>query len=155
MRIGALAREVGVSADTIRFYERIRVLPRPSRHENNYREYGPADVDHLRLLIDLRRMDMPLEMAAEMATWCHSGHCAQTANTLPSAVAARRAELAERMSRLRELDDRLSSLEAHLARTRFELAVLDTGGPCCSAAATVTDVAAGSCACCAPAAAVS
>jgi len=155
VRIGALAREIGVSADTIRFYERAGLLPRPSRHENNYREYGPADVDHLRLLIDLRRMDMPLELAAEMATWCHSGHCAETANMLPSAITARRLELADRMQRLRDLDDRLSTLEEHLARTRIELTVLDAGGPCCSAAATVTDLAAGSCACCAPAAAIS
>ena len=29
MRIGNLARELGVSADTLRFYERAGVLPRP------------------------------------------------------------------------------------------------------------------------------
>ena len=71
MRIGELANEVGVSADTIRFYERSGWLPRPGRRDNNYRDYGQADIDHLRLLIDLRRMDLPLDLAAEMAGWCH------------------------------------------------------------------------------------
>jgi hypothetical protein len=34
MRIGELAREVGVSTDTVRFYERAGWLPRASRRDN-------------------------------------------------------------------------------------------------------------------------
>ncbi len=65
MRIGELAEAVGVSTDTVRFYERSGWLPRASRRDNAYREYGPADVEHLRLIIDLRRLDLPLEDAAQ------------------------------------------------------------------------------------------
>ena len=36
MRIGELAREVGVSTDTVRFYERSGWLPRASRRDNAY-----------------------------------------------------------------------------------------------------------------------
>ena len=64
MRIGELADAVGVSTDTVRFYERSGWLPRASRRDNAYREYGHADVEHLRLIIDLRRLDLPLEDAA-------------------------------------------------------------------------------------------
>jgi DNA-binding transcriptional MerR regulator len=53
MRIGELAREVGVSTDTVRFYERSGWLPRAARRDNDYRDYGPNDVEHLRLLIEL------------------------------------------------------------------------------------------------------
>ena len=67
MRIGELARAVGVSTDTVRFYERSGWLPRASRRDNAYREYGAPDVEHLRLLIDLRRLDVPLEDAARIA----------------------------------------------------------------------------------------
>jgi DNA-binding transcriptional MerR regulator len=42
MRSGELARECGVSTDTLRHYERIGVLPRPKRTASGYREY-PAD----------------------------------------------------------------------------------------------------------------
>jgi len=66
MRIGELAEAVGVSTDTVRFYERSGWLPRASRRDNTYREYGPADVEHLRLIIDLRRLDLPLEDAARI-----------------------------------------------------------------------------------------
>jgi DNA-binding transcriptional MerR regulator len=150
MRIGELAKTVGVSTDTIRFYERSGWLPRPERRDNNYREYDEAEVEHLRLLIDLRRMDVPLDVAAQMAGWCHSGHCGDTTQALPQVIAARRRELADRMAGLRELDARLVDLESHLRTSRTELVVLGGGtGPCCDAASLVVDVAEGGCACCA------
>ena len=74
MRIGELAREVGVSTDTVRFYERSGWLPQAVRRDNAYREYGKHDVEHLRLIIDLRRLDVPLEDAAVLsAVSCHLG----------------------------------------------------------------------------------
>lgn len=159
MRIGELAQRVGVPADTVRFYEREGWLPRPPRRENGYREYRDSDVDHLRLLIDLRRLELPLDDAAQIATWCHAGHCASTTETLPTLLAARRAEIAERIGRLRDLDARLADLQGHLAdsmsvgaapvrRPGRGLAVVDSGGPCCDAAGSVVDVAEGGCTCC-------
>ncbi|GAB3504694.1 heavy metal-responsive transcriptional regulator [Pseudoxanthomonas daejeonensis] len=47
MNIGQLARQTGVPIDTIRFYERERVLPTPHRSANGYRHYGPADTQRL------------------------------------------------------------------------------------------------------------
>lgn len=41
MRAGSLAREAGVSTDTLRHYERKGVLPKPRRSPNGYREYPP------------------------------------------------------------------------------------------------------------------
>src|SRR6188472_4189518 len=60
MRIGELARELGVSADTLRFSEKSGLLPGPGRGENGYREYGAADVERLRLVVELRRLDIPV-----------------------------------------------------------------------------------------------
>jgi DNA-binding transcriptional MerR regulator len=154
MRIGELARELGVSAHAVRFYEKSGWLPSPGRADNGYREYDRADLDHLRLLVDLRRLDLPLDSAARLASWCHSGHCEQTSAALPAQLAERRAEIAERIVGLQELDARLASLANHLATgaPRFggELPVIGSmePGPCCAAAAAVEDVSAG-CACCA------
>jgi len=159
MRIGELAERVGVPADTVRFYEREGWLPRPPRRENGYREYRDADVEHLRLLIDLRRLELPLDDAAQIATWCHAGHCTSMTEALPTLLASRRAEVAERIGRLRELDARLADLQRHLGEAisggtpparspRQKLTVVDAGGPCCSAAGSVVDVAEGGCSCC-------
>jgi DNA-binding transcriptional MerR regulator len=146
MRIGELARQVGIATDTVRFYERSGWLPRASRRDNDYRDYGEADVEHLRLLIDLRRLDVPLEDAARIAGWCHAGHCADATAELPRLIDERRADIAERIAGLQALDVRLAGLRRHLAKPERSLAVL--GGACCDAAGAVTDAGAGRCSCC-------
>ena len=150
MRIGELARQVGVSTDTVRFYERSGWLPRAARRDNDYREYGEADAEHLRLLIDLRRLDLPLDDAARIASWCHAGHCSESTVEMPRLIAERRAVITDRIAGLRELDARLADLEHHVTSPRRQLSVLG-GGPCCEAAGAVTAVAEGSCSCCVPA----
>ena len=47
MNIGQLARQAGVPIDTIRYYERERVLPLPLRGANGFRRYGPEDARRL------------------------------------------------------------------------------------------------------------
>ena len=145
MRIGELATRAGVSTDTVRFYERSGWLPRPARRDNDYREYGEADAEHLRLLIDLRRLDVPLEDAARIAAWCHSGHCAETDAALPALIAERRAAIGERIEGLHALDARLADLERHLGRSRRSLTVVgfEAAGACCDAAGAVVDSAEG------------
>jgi DNA-binding transcriptional MerR regulator len=147
MRIGELAERVGVSPDTLRFYERSGWLPRPERRDNAYREYDETDVEHIRLLIDLRRLEIPLEDAARIASWCHTGHCGDTTAELPNLIKRQRAEIDTRIAGLRALDDRLATLQRHLARARPALNVLSRGAPCCDVAHVVLGVE-GDCACC-------
>ena len=47
MQIGDLSRRSGVSIETIRYYERIRVLPAPVRQPNGRRAYTEDDVRRL------------------------------------------------------------------------------------------------------------
>lgn len=135
MRIGQLARELGVSADTLRFYERSGLLPPPRRGENGYRDYGAPEMDRIRLMLDLRRLDVPLADAARIAGWCQTGHCSEASSALPAVLAARRAALRERIEGLQALDRRLGELERHLALS--ELPMAGAAGPCCAAAAAV------------------
>ena len=137
VRIGELARDLGVSADTLRFYERDGLLPRPPRGENGYRDYGAADRERVRLLLDLRRLDVPLAEAASLARWCQSGHCAETTDALPQVMRARRSAIRDRIEGLEALDRRLAQLEAHLALA--ELPMAGGSAPCCAAAAAVEE----------------
>jgi len=45
--IGALARQADVAVDTIRYYERERLLPPPRRTAAGYRVYAQADVQRI------------------------------------------------------------------------------------------------------------
>jgi DNA-binding transcriptional MerR regulator len=52
LTIGALARATNTKVETIRYYERMGLLPRPERTLGNYRSYGEA---HLARLSFVRR----------------------------------------------------------------------------------------------------
>jgi MerR family transcriptional regulator, repressor of the yfmOP operon len=55
LRIGEVAREVGTTPRTIRYYEEIGLLPGTAgRPSGGHRNYTAADVDRLRELIRLR-----------------------------------------------------------------------------------------------------
>jgi DNA-binding transcriptional MerR regulator len=50
MRSGQLARQAGVSTDTLRHYERLGLLPLPQRTAGNYREYPLASAQRVELI---------------------------------------------------------------------------------------------------------
>lgn len=112
MHIGVIARQLGTTAHTIRFYERRGLLPRPARGDNGYRTYSEGDTSRLRLLIGLRQLDLPLDQAAEIASLCADGRCDEVSAELATALAAKRTELAVRIEAMVYLDRHL----AHLSR---------------------------------------
>ncbi len=50
LRSGELARQAGVSTDTLRHYERLGILAKPRRSDGNYRMYPPDSVTRVRLV---------------------------------------------------------------------------------------------------------
>jgi Cd(II)/Pb(II)-responsive transcriptional regulator len=58
MRIGQLAEAAHCSTETIRYYEKAGLLTPPQRNASNYREYGPAHLERLRLIRNCRSLDM-------------------------------------------------------------------------------------------------
>lgn len=58
MKIGQLAQAAGTQTETIRYYERQGLLPKPSRTESNYREYGNSHVERLAFIRHCRCLDM-------------------------------------------------------------------------------------------------
>lgn len=61
MRIGAAAAASGCHIETIRYYERIGLLPRPGRTTGRYRDYLPQEVDRLRFITRGRELGFSLE----------------------------------------------------------------------------------------------
>lgn len=50
MRIGELAAKAGVNIQTIRFYERRKLLREPSRTSSGYRAYAEADLQRVKFI---------------------------------------------------------------------------------------------------------
>jgi Cd(II)/Pb(II)-responsive transcriptional regulator len=61
MTIQALAAATHTSTDTVRYYERIGLLPAASRGSNNYRVYDQQTIERLRFILACRDLDMSHE----------------------------------------------------------------------------------------------
>ena len=61
MKIGEAAAASGCHLETIRYYERIGLLPKAARRANGYRDYGRAEVDRLRFITRGRELGFSLE----------------------------------------------------------------------------------------------
>src|SRR3546814_4264983 len=48
LTIGDLGKATNTKVETIRYYERIGLLPKPRRTAGNYRDYGSAELGRLR-----------------------------------------------------------------------------------------------------------
>ena len=71
MNISEASRASGLSADTIRFYERREVVPAPGRLANGYRDCTDRHVATLRLAGGLKDLGMPLTDIAAMVRLAH------------------------------------------------------------------------------------
>jgi DNA-binding transcriptional MerR regulator len=64
MTVGQVANAAGVTADAIRYYERLGLLPRAARAENGYRMYGPGVVHRLKVVRSAQRFGFSLRQIA-------------------------------------------------------------------------------------------
>ena len=59
-RIGELSERLGLSADTLRYYEKIQLLPRVARNGAGQRLYGKKDISRLTFIQRAQRMNFTL-----------------------------------------------------------------------------------------------
>ena len=60
MKIGDLAKRSGLTADTIRYYEKIGLLPRADRNSSGHRDYDASILTWIAFLDRLKTTGMPL-----------------------------------------------------------------------------------------------
>ena len=61
MKIAEAAAKSGLSADTIRYYEKSGMLPVIERSADGYRRFKPSDIEWITLLFWLRETGMPMK----------------------------------------------------------------------------------------------
>lgn len=100
MKVGELAAQVGVGVQTLHYYERLGLLPKPERSSANYRLYSPAALRRVRFIKKAQAVGFTLEEIRQILAF-----------QKPGAARCRGvAELGEK--RLRELDTQLEMLQA-------------------------------------------
>jgi DNA-binding transcriptional MerR regulator len=61
LKIGELASSAGVSTDTVRYYERLNLLPRAGRSRSGYRLYTEEDIEQLRFIKQAQSLGLSLD----------------------------------------------------------------------------------------------
>jgi Cd(II)/Pb(II)-responsive transcriptional regulator len=61
MKIGELAQRAQCTVETVRYYEKERLLAEPGRTSGNFRVYGPEHLERLRFIRNCRALDMSHE----------------------------------------------------------------------------------------------
>ena len=59
-RISEVTQRLGLSADTLRYYEKIKLLPKISRNASGIREYGDKDISRLKFIQRAQKMNFSL-----------------------------------------------------------------------------------------------
>ena len=111
--IGKLARAANVSADTVRYYERVGLLSAPPRAKSGYRAYSAADVRRLILIRRAREIGFSIEEIGELM------------GLQPATDAAHVQRVIQK--RLDAIDQKLAQLR-HWRAALFELQVLNANG---------------------------
>jgi DNA-binding transcriptional MerR regulator len=101
LRVEDLARRAEISVDTIRFYQKRRLLPAPQR-EGRIAWYGPEHLERLQRIRELRGRGLTLALIARIL----DGLIDATDAPLAAAVAAADAEAPEEFLTLGELAER-------------------------------------------------
>ncbi|GHD56622.1 MerR family transcriptional regulator [Jeongeupia chitinilytica] len=110
MNISEFASTVGLSADTLRYYEKIGLIDRVARTASGHRSYGQADLAWLGFLIRLRETGMPIETMQQYAALRREGDAtlAQRRGLLEAHAARVEAEIERLQSHLGKLADKIA-----------------------------------------------
>ncbi|PRX43270.1 DNA-binding transcriptional MerR regulator [Prauserella shujinwangii] len=101
--IAEAARRSGLSIDTLRYYERIKLLDPPARDSAGRRAYSETDLAWLQFLTKLRTTGMPIRRMREYATLRRRG--AATAGRRRAILVEQRRSVAERIAELQSCLD--------------------------------------------------
>ena len=101
-----LAKKTGCNLETIRYYEKVALLPEPSRSANGYRIYPPELVQRLTFILRARDLGFKLHEIRSLLTLTDSGNqtCAQVLSTTEKHLADIRQRIADLIRIETELD---------------------------------------------------
>jgi len=108
IQIGELSRRTGCNIETIRYYERVALLPAPVRTAGRYRLYDIADVQRLAFIRRARELGFTLDEVRTLLSLSANegpGACANVRELAESHLAEVRAKIADLRTMERVLAD--------------------------------------------------
>mgnify|MGYP001597910389 CR=1 len=111
--IGELSQRTGCNIETIRYYERISLLPVPLRR-GRYRAYGPSDVRRLSFVRRARELGFPIDSVRALLALADGGaaSCEQARDLASEHLRDVRVKIADLRRMEQVLGDTVDACEA-------------------------------------------
>src|SRR3990172_13188966 len=65
-KVGEIAEKIGVNVETLRYYEKIKIMPKPKRKESSYRFYDELDLRRLLFIKRAKELGFTLNEIKEL-----------------------------------------------------------------------------------------
>lgn len=109
MTIAEVSKTFGLTADTLRYYERIGLIPPVKRSSSGIRDYDEKDCNWVEFIKYMRGVGIPVEMLIEYVAMFRLGK---------ETIAARKALLVEQRQ---QLADKIVAMQAVLERLDMKI----------------------------------
>ena len=106
MKIAEVSEQYGISLDTLRYYERIGLIPPVTRNESGIRDYNELDVRRVEFVKCMRSAGLPIEVLIEYIGLVQRGD--QTIETRKDILVEQRQLLISRMEQMQKTLDILN-----------------------------------------------
>lgn len=127
MKIAEVSERSGISSDTLRYYERIGLLPPVNRNESGIRDYNEIDLKRVEFIKCMRSVGLPIEVLIEYFKLVQQGD--QTIDPRKEILIEQRAQLEAKMEEMKKtldfLDYKINVYEDAVLRKEKEIIQLE------------------------------
>ena len=123
MKIGEASEKTGVSVDTLRYYEKVGLVPAIQRDEHGVRDYTEANLRWVEFVKCMRHAGLPIEALTTYVSLVRAGD--ETVETRKAILKEQRGLLAERIKEMQRtmlyLDYKIRVYEGTVLKTEKAL----------------------------------
>ena len=123
MKIAEVSEQYGISLDTLRYYERIGLIPPVTRNESGIRDYKELDVRRVEFVKCMRSAGLPIEVLIEYIGLVQRGD--QTIEARKDILVEQRQLLISRMEQMQKtldiLDHKIEVYEKAVLKNEKEM----------------------------------
>jgi DNA-binding transcriptional MerR regulator len=127
MKIAEVSEQYAISSDTLRYYERIGLIPPVNRNESGIRDYNETDVRRVEFIKCMRSAGLPIEVLIAYVGLVQQGD--QTIEARKEILKEQREQLLARMKEMQKtldiLDHKIEVYENAVLKKEKELIPLE------------------------------
>ena len=114
MRIKEVSKQFKISQDTLRYYERVGMIPPVQRTAGGIRNYGEDDLKWVELVLCMRSAGLPIEVMVEYVKLYQEGE-----HTIPDRLQLLVAQREVLMKQKKQIEDTIAHLDYKISRYKI------------------------------------